>query len=187
MSVHGKGKRNMRSILAIAAALLTPALAMAHGPSPQKIVKEVVIKAESAKVWAALTDFGAIAQWHGDVAEIKVEDRKDNESEAVLTHRTVTFKDGLYIVEKLREAKAEEFKLDYKMVEGTVPVSNYRAVMQVKPGPGEGESTLTWTGRFYNMANSMEAPPGQDNPTAVAAINKIYDAGLAGLKRYLEK
>ncbi|PKO93025.1 MAG: SRPBCC family protein [Betaproteobacteria bacterium HGW-Betaproteobacteria-1] len=177
----------MRSILAIATVLLTPALAMAHGPSPQKIVKEVVIKAEPAKVWATLTDFGAIAQWHGDIAEIKVEDRKDNESEAVLTHRTVTFKDGSYIIEKLREAKTEEFKLDYKMVEGTVPVSNYRAVMQVKPGPGDGESTLTWTGRFYNMANSMEAPPGQDNPTAVAAINKIYDTGLDGIKRYLEK
>lgn len=186
-SIHGKGKSNMRSILAIATVLLTPALAMAHGPSPQKIVKEVVIKAEPAKVWATLTDFGAIAQWHGDIAEIKVEDRKDNESEAVLTHRTVTFKDGSYIIEKLREAKTEEFKLDYKMVEGTVPVSNYRAVMQVKPGPGDGESTLTWTGRFYNMANSMEAPPGQDNPTAVAAINKIYDTGLDGIKRYLEK
>lgn len=177
----------MRGIVAIAAALLTPMMVMAHGPSPQKIVKEVVIKAEPVKVWAALTDFGAIAQWHGDVAEIKVEDRKDNEGEAVLTHRRVTFKDGNYIIEKLREANAEVFKLDYKMVEGTVPVSNYRAVMQVKPGPREGESTLIWTGRFYNMANSMEAPPGQDNPTAVAAINKIYDAGLDGIKRHLEK
>jgi mxaD protein len=177
----------MRSILAVLALSLTPLLAAAHGPSPQKIVKETVIRAEPEKVWAVLTDFGAIDQWHGDVAEVTLEARKDSESEAVLKHRMVKFKDGLYIVEKLREATVEEFKLDYKMVEGTVPVSNYRAVMQVKPGPGTGESTLVWTGRFYNMANSLEAPPGQDNPAAVAAINRIYDVGLEGIKRYLEK
>lgn len=177
----------MRSIWILAAALLMPSIALAHGPSPQKIVKEIVIKAEPAKVWAILKDFGAIAQWHPDVAGIKVAELKDNESDATLMHRAIQFKDGTNITEKLREAKDDELKLDYKMVDGTVPVSNYRAVMQVKPGASAGESVLTWTGRFYNMANSMEAPPGKDNPTAVAAINKIYDAGLDGIKRYLEK
>lgn len=78
-------------------------------------------------------------------------------------------------------------KLEYRIVEGVLPVSGYRAIMQVKAGPGAGESTVTWTGRFYNKANSMEAKPGEDNPTAVAAINGIYDAGIAGLKKLLEK
>lgn len=173
-------------LILLATICLFPLNASAHGPSPQKIVKEVVIKAEPAKVWAALKDFGGIGKWHPAVAEVKLEERKDNESDAVLTHRIITLKDGGSIVEKLREAIDAEMKLDYKMVEGTVPVSNYRAVMQVKAGPGSGESTLTWTGRFYNKANSMEAKPGEDNPTANAAINGIYDAGLAGIKKYLE-
>lgn len=171
----------------LAIACMFPFAASAHGPSPQKVVKEVVIKAEPARVWAAIKDFGGIGKWHAAVADIKVEARKDAESDATLTHRTITFKDGLGIVEKMREASDADMKLDYKMVEGTIPVSNYRAVMQVKAGPGAGESTLTWTGRFYNKANSMEAKPGEDNPTAVAAINGIYDAGLAGLKRMLEQ
>ncbi len=174
-------------LILLAAASLFPLSAAAHGPSPQKVVKEVVIKAEPAKVWAVVKDFGGIHKWHPAVADTKLEQRKDNESDAMLTHRILTLKDGGSIVEKLREANDADMKLDYKMVEGTIPVSNYRAVMQVKAGPGAGESTLTWTGRFYNKANSMEAKPGEDNPTANAAINGIYDAGIEGLKKLLEK
>lgn len=176
-----------RLMIMLATACLFPLTASAHGPSPQKVVKETVIKAEPAKVWAVLKDFGGIHKWHPAVADTKMEQRKDADSDAMLPHRILTLKDGGSIVEKLREASDADMKLDYKMVEGTIPVSNYRAVMQVKAGPGAGESTLTWTGRFYNKANSMEAKPGEDNPTAVAAINGIYDAGLAGLKRMLEQ
>ncbi len=175
----------MRLFVLLLAAML-PFGAAAHGPSPQKVVKEVVIKAEPATVWAVVKDFGGMHKWHPAVAGTKVEDRKDNESEATLPHRTLSLKDGGNVVEKLREVNDADMKIDYKMVEGTIPVSNYRAVMQVKAGPGAGEATLVWTGRFYNKANSMEAKPGEDNPTANAAINGIYDAGLAGIKAMLE-
>jgi len=174
-------------IAMLATACMLPLSASAHGPSPQKVVKETAIKAEPAKVWAVLKDFGGIHKWHPAVADTKLEQRKDADSDAMLPHRILTLKDGGSIVEKLREANDADMKLDYKMVEGTIPVSNYRAVMQVKAGPAAGESTLTWTGRFYNKANSMEAKPGEDNPTANAAINSIYDAGLAGLKKLLEQ
>lgn len=178
----------MKKLFALLAVIgLFPLAAHAHGPSPQKVVKEVVIKAEPAKVWAAVKDFGGIGKWHPSIADSKVEERKDTESGATLVHRIITLKDGGSIIEKLREANDADMKLDYKMVEGSIPVSNYRAVMQVKPGPGAGESTLVWTGRFYNKANSMEAKPGEDNPAANAAINGIYDAGLAGLKKMLEQ
>lgn len=177
----------MRKYLSLAVlAVALPFVAHAHGPSPQKVVKEVVIKAEPATVWAVVKDFGGMHKWHPAVAGTKVEDRKDNESEATLQHRTLSLKDGGNVVEKLREVNDADMKIDYKMVEGTIPVSNYRAVMQVKAGPGAGEATLVWTGRFYNKANSMEAKPGEDNPTANAAINGIYDAGLASIKAMLE-
>jgi hypothetical protein len=90
------------------------------------------------------------------------------------------------MIEKLREVNDAEMKIDYKMVETSLAVSNYRAVMQVKAGPGAGESTLTWTARFYNKANSMEAKPGEDNPAANAAINALYDAGVTGIKNAVE-
>jgi hypothetical protein len=181
----------MKKQLAIfALVILLPLAAHAHGPSGQKVVKEVVIKAEPAKVWALLKDFCSVQQWHAQVASCKLETLKDEESGNPLPHHLMTLKEGGSLLEKLREANDAEMKLDYKMVDGTqstIAVSNYRAVMQVKAGPVAGESTVTWTARFYNAANTMEAPPGRDNPAANAAINSYYDAGLAGLKKLLEQ
>lgn len=164
--------------------------AHAHGPSGQKVVKEVVIKAAPEKVWQAIKQFDAIKQWHPNIAELKLEDRKDAETGNTLPFRAIKMKDGVTLLEKLREASDEEMKIDYKLVDGaesSIAVSNYRSVMQVKAGPGAGESTVTWTARFYNKANTMEAPAGQDNPAANAAINSFYNAGAEGLKAYLEK
>jgi mxaD protein len=174
----------------LAAAFMLPLTALAHGPSGQKVMKEVVIKAEPAKVWAVVKDFGGVHKWHPNVASTKLENRKDSDTGAELPHHLVILKDGGSILEKLRESNDADMKLDYKMVDGaesTIAVSNYRTVMQVKAGPSTGESTLTWTARFYNAANTMEAPPGKDNPAANAAINSYYDAGITGLKKMLEK
>ncbi|MDP3331067.1 MAG: SRPBCC family protein, partial [Methylococcaceae bacterium] len=83
----------MKKILAmIAVACLLPVVANAHGPSGQKVVKEFEVKAEPAKVWALLKDFGAIGKWHPDVTDVKLEDRKDAESDKTLPHRLVTLK-----------------------------------------------------------------------------------------------
>ena len=164
--------------------------AQAHGPSGQKVVKEVIIKAAPEKVWQAIKQFDAIRQWHPDIAKLVLDNRVDKETGNTLPHRAITLTSGLTLLEKLREANDEEMKLDYKLVDGaesTIAVSNYRSVMQVKAGPGVGESTVVWTARFYNKANTMEAPAGQDNPAANAAINAFYNAGAAGLKQLLEK
>ena len=174
-------------LMALACVALT---AHAHGPSGQKVEKTVIIKAAPDKVWQAVKQFDLIKQWHPNIAELKLEDRQDAESGNVLPFRAIKMKDGITLLEKLREANDEEMKLDYKLVDGaesTIAVSNYRSVMQVKAGPAAGESTVVWTARFYNKANTMEAPAGQDNPAANAAINAFYNAGADGLKAWLEK
>lgn len=169
--------------------MVLPVAAYAHGPSGQKVAKEFDVKAEPAKVWELLKDFGAINKWHPDVTDVKTETKKDVESGKDLLHRKVTLKNGTTFLEKLREANDAEMKLDYKMIDGadsTIAVSNYRTVAQVKPGKSGG-STVTLTARFYNAANTMEAPPGKDNPAANKAINELYDAAAIGLKKYMEK
>ncbi len=106
-----------------------------------------------------------------------------------MPHRLVTLKNGATFLEKLREANDTDMKLDYKLVDGkesTIAVSNYRTVVQVKAGKVEGQSTVTLTARFYNKANTMEAPAGADNPAANKAINELYDAAAIGLKQALE-
>lgn len=180
----------MKSFLILLAGLyFLPIGANAHGPSPQKIIKEVVIEAEPAKVWALVKDFAAIDKWHPDVVSVKSDRRQDAETGAELLHREVKLKNGNGFLEKLREVNDDAMKIDYKMLEGaqsTIPVSNYRTVIQVKEGATPQQSVVIITARFYNKANSMEAPPGQDNPTANKAINTLYDVAVIGLKNALE-
>jgi hypothetical protein len=180
----------MRKFLAmLAVACLLPVTAFAHGPSGQKVMKEFEVKVEPATAWALLKDFGAIGKWHPDVTDVKLDNRKDEESSAEMPHRLVKLKNGTTFLEKLREANDADMKLDYKMVDGkdsTIAVSNYRTVAQVKAGKAAGTSTVTLTARFYNKANTMEAPAGADNPAANKAINELYDAAAVGLTKVLE-
>lgn len=181
----------MRKYLSIVImASLLPFSAFAHGPSGQKVEKKIEIKAEPAKVWAFVKDFAAIGKWHPDVTNVKVEEKPDAETGKLLLHRLVSLKNGTGFLEKLREANDAEMKLDYKMVDGadsTIAVSNYRTVLQVKPSQTADHTLVILTARFYNKANTMEAPPGADNPAANKAINELYDAAAVGLKKALEK
>lgn len=171
----------------VAATLLLPlSVGAANAPSQQKVIREVVIKAEPAKVWAMVKDFGSLHKWHPAAESTALEMRKDDTGTDV-QHRLITLKGGGTLLEKLVGATDEDMKLEYRIVEGVLPVSGYRAILQVKAGPGAGESTVTWTGRFYNRANDVHAKPGEDNETAVKAVEGVYDAGLPALKRLLEQ
>lgn len=171
----------MKKIFALLALAILPLSAMAHGPSPQKVDKSVTIKAEPAKVWAMVKDFGNMHKWHPAVASTKLE-KKGND-----TYRLLTLKDGGTIYEKLRSADDEAMKLRYEIVEGVLPVSDYNAFMTVKAGPNAGETTVQWVGRFYRVYKlNPPIPEGQDDATALNAVNGVFDAGLEGLKKTLE-
>ncbi|NOT14279.1 MAG: SRPBCC family protein [Methylotenera sp.] len=162
-----------------------PLLAIACGPSPQKVSKEITIHAEPATVWAMVRDFGAMQKWHPDVLVSKLENKPDTEGKAA-NFRTLTLKNGGSITEKQRETQAEEMKLGVVMIEGDIAVSSYSDAISVKPSQVAGETVVTWVGRFNNKANAMQAPAGQDNAAAIAAVSAHYGAGLQGLKQVLE-
>ena len=171
----------MKKLLVLASLALLPLTAAAHGPSPQKVEKTVTIKAEPAKVWAIVKDFGAFDKWHPAVASSKLEKKGSD------TFRHLKLKDGGTILEKLRSADDENMQLKYEIVESTLPFTDYYSVMKVKPGANPGETTVTWMGRFYRMYKlNPPIPKGQDDATAIAAVTGIYDAGLANLKKVAE-
>lgn len=175
----------MKKILAILAAVITAATlsftAAAHGPSPQKVVKEVVIKAEPAKVWAMVKDFGHLEAWHPAIASTKLSKKGDD------TFRALTLKDGGVINEKLRAIDEESMKLTYEIVDGVAPVADYYAYIKVSKGDNPGESKVKWLGRFYRVYKlNPPIPEGQDDETAIAFVTGVYDSGLANLKKVLE-
>jgi mxaD protein len=177
----------MLAVLAVA--YIIPLSAQAHGPSGQKVIKEVVVHAAPAKVWAVMKDFASIGQWHPNVTDIKVDNRNDEASGTEMPFRIVKLKNGRSFEEKLREVNDETMKIDYKMVEGdnsTILVYGYRTVLYVKPGPTADESTVSLTARFYNKSNSLEQLPGLGNKEANAEINELYDAAGEGLQKYFK-
>src|SRR5690606_18835153 len=111
----------MKKIFALLALAVLPVTAMAHGPSPQKVDKSVIIKAEPAKVWAMVKDFGNMHKWHPAVASTKLEKKGSD------TFRLLTLKDGGTIYEKLRSADDETMKMRYEIVEGVLPVADYNS------------------------------------------------------------
>ena len=177
----------MKKVLALIAMAILPLTSAAHGPSPQKVEKEVVIKADPAKVWALVKDFGNMQKWHPAVASDKVEVKKDDNGDQQ-TYRTLTLKGGGTILEKLRGADDKDMQLKYEIVSGVLPVADYTSKMTVKAGPGAGESTVVWMGRFYRVYKlNPPIPAGQDDESAVKAVTDVYESGLAGLKAAAEK
>ena len=171
----------MNKFLAMLALAVLPFTAFAHGPTPQKVEKSIVIKAPPAKVWAMVKDFGNMQAWHPAIASTKLEKKGDD------TYRTLTLKSGGEINEKLRSADDKDMKLKYEITGGVAPVADYNSFMQVTAGPGAGESTVTWVGRFYRTYKlNPPIPAGQDDATATGFITGVYDSGLANLKKVLE-
>lgn len=176
----------MKKLFCVMVLSMLPLTGFAHGPSGQKVIKEVVVKSAPAKVWAVMKDFSSIAKWHPDVTDVKMEEKKDEASGEMMQYRTVKLKNGRSFEEKLREVHDDIMKLDYKMVEGdnsTILVYGYRTVLTVKPGEKADESLITLTARFYNKSNSLEQLPGLGNKEANAEINALYDAAAEGLQK----
>jgi mxaD protein len=171
---------------ALMVVIFTPLYASACGPSPQKVTKEIVIKAPPEKVWAMMSDFSAMQKWHPDVMSSVLETKADPDGKPV-NYRKLTLKNGGTIVEKQREMQEGEMKLGAVIEQGEIAVSNYSDAITVKPSLAAGESVVTWVGRFNNKANLMQAPVGQDNAAAITAVESWYDNGLQGLKESVEK
>ena len=176
----------MNKFFALLAFAILPNIALvpsaaAHGPSPQKVEKTIVIKAAPARVWAIVKDFGNMHSWHPGIASTKLEKKGDE------TFRTLTLKSGGDIYEKLRSADDATMKMKYEIVSGVAPVADYNAFMTVTAGPGAGESTVTWVGRFYRTYKlNPPIPAGQDDESALKAVNGVFDAGLPNLKKVAE-
>ena len=171
----------MKKFLALLALAALSFNATAHGPSPQKVEKSVTIKAAPAKVWAMVKDFGNMQAWHPAIADTKLEKKGED------TFRTLTLKDGGKINEKLRSIDDAAMKIKYEIIDGVAPVADYNAFMTVTAGPGAGESTVTWVGRFYRTYKlNPPIPAGQDDETALKFVNGVFDGGLANLKKVLE-
>lgn len=163
--------------------LAVPAL-QAHGPSRQMVVKEVAVSAPAAKVWDTIADFCSIATWNPEISACQAE--PGNKPDTV---RTLKLAGGQEITEKLVKHQPENRLMQYMLTapnEKALPVNTLGTTLSVKEGAG-GTAVVEWKSAFYRSFPGPTPPPELSDEAAVAAVTKIVDAGLAGIKALAEK
>jgi carbon monoxide dehydrogenase subunit G len=172
----------MRASLAAALLICASTLALAHGPTRQKVTETATIKAAPDAVWNKVKDFNGMAAWHP-----AVEGSTATDGSKVGSVRTLSLKGGGQMVETLEGYSDAERKFSYRAKDGgALPVTNYTSTLTLKPGDG-GTTVVEWRGAFYRAYPNNNPPPGQDDDAAVNAITGVYQSGLVNLKKTLEK
>ncbi len=165
-----------------AAFLVFPTLAMAHGPSRQKVVETIEINAPAEKVWAKIGNFQDMS-WHPAVE--KTEGQGGNEKGAA---RKLTLKGGGVIEETLEKHDDGKMSYFYRIANVDVkvlPVTNYSSWLTVEPEEG-GKSKVEWKGAFYRGYPNNDPPADLNDEASIKAVTGVYQAGLNALKKSME-
>lgn len=173
--------RALASTTALASALLVCGRAAAEAPKLH-VTQTVEIAAPAHKVWKAVESFDALNSWHPAVAKDEIVAGKNDEPGAV---RLLTLKDGGTIKEKLLAFEPEARKFRYEILEGVLPVSDYKSTLAVTSA-GKGKSIVTWSGHFRRKDTGANPADNANDKTATDTITSVYQGGLQNLKKMME-
>jgi mxaD protein len=146
------------------------------------VTKTITINAPADKVWHTVKDFDALNTWHPAVDKVEIVEGKHNKVGAV---RLLTLKGGGTIKERLLRFNPAKHSFAYEIVEGVLPVSDYRSRLVVNPA-GDNASTVVWSGRFKRKNVGANPADNENDKTAVDTISGVYQGGLDNLKKMLE-
>lgn len=162
--------------------------AIAHGPSRQKVTKEITVNAPAAKVWSVIENFCSIEDWHPAIFHAECDCSTGTEIGATRV-LTVAEEGGPQLHEELQKFDAEKMMMKYKISKtdnAVLPVTTYSAFLSVKANE-DGTSTVQWRGGFYRAYPNNNPPPELNDEAAVKAVTATYEAGLANIKALAEK
>lgn len=169
----------------LACVALLPLGAEAHGPSRQKVIKEVVVNAPAADVWAMVSDFCSIAQWNPMVTKCENTGSAKGDTRVL----TIDAEGAPQITQEMLVVKEDRMMYKYKIVEtenAVMPVTTYSAFVTVTDN-GDGTSTVQLKGGFYRAYPNNDPPAELSDEAAVEAVTAFYDAGIKGLSEKYSK
>jgi len=168
-----------RTLLVAVIAALMPGLALAHGPTRQKVTVTTEVAAEPAEVWAAIGNFQDMS-WHPAVHSSTGENGSEIDATRILT---LAEENGPTIAEILYKFSDDKMSYSYRITDVAVevlPVTNYSSHLTVKPRDGGG-SLIEWRGAFYRGYPNNDPPEHLSDEAAIAAVTGVYQAGLDAL------
>jgi carbon monoxide dehydrogenase subunit G len=127
------------------------------------------IEASADQVWDLFRDFGGIQRFTSGFEKVEVT------GSGIGAVRTITLPGGAALQERLEAFDERGRKLQYAIVGGPIPVSNYLATIEVKD---EGKACrIDWSSHFE--------PKGISEDQGRAMIEGVYKSGIAGVKKAL--
>jgi mxaD protein len=171
----------IRTAIVFGLSVLACGYALAAAP-PLTTSKTITIDASASKVWGAAKDFNGLNTWHPAVATDEIVEGKNNTVGAV---RLLTLKGGGTIKEKLLAFNSAGRTFKYAILEGVLPVSDYRSTFAVK-SIGKNQSSVTWSGHFKRKNTGDNPADNENDKTAVDTVGGVYQGGLDNLKKIVE-
>ncbi|OQK16804.1 MxaD protein [Methyloprofundus sedimenti] len=171
------------STLFIIPFLVISMAANAHGPTPKKADKSIIINASINKVWAVIKNFDDISNWHPDVISSVGDGKNESGSE-----RRITMESGV-LEEGLDYFSDADHEYNYRLkTENTdvFPVSSYTTGIQLI-AEDDNNTKVKWKSRYYRGDTGNTPPKRLNDEAAVKAMNSFIENGLQGLKETLEK
>lgn len=165
--------------------LMLPSLALAHGPTRQKLVLSVDVSAPPDAVWAVIGNFQDMS-WHPAVLSTTGKGGNVLDATRVLTLKAAG---GPTISEVLYKYDATKMSYSYRITEvdvAVLPVTNYSGHLTVTPKAGGG-SHIEWKGAFYRGYPNNDPPANLNDEAALSAVGAVYKAGLDALETKLGK
>jgi hypothetical protein len=126
-----------------------------------RVERWIDLPAKAETVWALIGPFGGLAAWHPSVSACRVIEVEGE------THRHLTLADEEHMLERLTEHGPHHYR--YEILEGPLPVENYRATLTCFEEPGG--CRVFWSSTF-----------DADDPEADHMVAGIYEAGLRALQ-----
>jgi len=178
----------MLSCLTVVSCLWLPAVALAHGPTPQKAQESVHIDAPPAEVWKIVGDISAFADWQPQLSEVRPSEGNDEIADTVGAERVLVFADGGgEITESVDEYEPERHYLGYRLLvedPAVFPVSFYTATIEITEA--DGGSDVTWIARFYRGDTGNFPAEDQSDEAGQKAMHGFFKQGLDALKAQVE-
>jgi carbon monoxide dehydrogenase subunit G len=127
------------------------------------------IDATAEQVWDLFRDFGGIQRFSAGIEKVEVT------GSGIGAVRTLSLPGGLTLQERLEAFDDAGRRLQYAIVGGPIPVTNYLATIEVTD-EGKG-CRMDWSSQFE--------PKGISDDQGRAMIEGVYKGGIAGVKKAL--
>lgn len=156
-----------RSRLCRMALMLLISAGFAGTAGAAEVSREATVDAKAAEVWRVIGPYCAIADWYPGV-ETCGEENIDG-----ALHRRLGTADGAEFLEKQLDHSDQTMSYSYAIIEGPLPVSDYKATLSLTES---GDQTVVvWSSTFE--------PDGVSEEEAATIVGGVYETGLEAVRQ----